>query len=465
MVMPWLYIFIQILWVYVVDPKVQPIDNNSKPRVLILTDISSLTQDKGEPDDGQSMIRLLLYANELDIEGLIATSNLEHDQAVRPDLIKKVVEAYGKVRQQLVLHDRRYPSEADLSKTIFGGQPIAGREIAYQKSIGAGKDTDASQWIIRAVDKKDPRPLWVLIWGGSADLAQALWKVQKTRSPEALKIFVNKIRVHSIGHQDATGPWIVANFPALSYVLQGNSIRGMYRGGDTSLTRSDWVKKNIWNHGPLGDLYVDYNGGDIWSYKTGPVRGIKEGDSPSFLRFIPNGLNNINEPSWGGWGGRFRKGDDGKTWVDAVDKFANYRSDYDEAMATVYRWRSAWQSDFAARITWCATNYQNANHAPTIPGTTIFVRKRAGELVNLDQPGVIDPDGDAISYKWFFYPEASDFTRELPELQTNQFSCSFVAPQVARPYRLHLILEVSDNGTPSLVRYKRFVVTIDPTNH
>ncbi|HTF27792.1 MAG TPA: nucleoside hydrolase-like domain-containing protein, partial [Flavitalea sp.] len=135
MVIPWLHIFLQILWVYVVDPKVQPIYNNSKPRVLILTDISSLTQDKGEPDDGQSLIRLMLYANEFDIEGLIATSNLEHGQTVRTDLIKKVIEAYGKVRQQLVLHDRRYPSEADLSKTIFGGQPIAGREIAYQKSI------------------------------------------------------------------------------------------------------------------------------------------------------------------------------------------------------------------------------------------------------------------------------------------------------------------------------------------
>src|SRR3982750_4617178 len=80
-----------------------------RTRLIVLTDISSLTAGIAEPDDGQSLIRLMLYANEIDIEGLIASSNLIHGQTVRPDLIREVVNAYGKVRPNLILHDPRYP--------------------------------------------------------------------------------------------------------------------------------------------------------------------------------------------------------------------------------------------------------------------------------------------------------------------------------------------------------------------
>ena len=61
------------------------------------------------------------------------------------------------------------------------------------------------------------------------------------------------------------------------------AMRGMYRGGDVSLVSSRWVETHIHGHGSLGDLYPDYDGGDIWSRTLGRVRGIKEGDSPSFL--------------------------------------------------------------------------------------------------------------------------------------------------------------------------------------
>jgi hypothetical protein len=69
--------------------------DDPRPRLLVLTDISSLTAGVAEPDDGQSLIRLMLYANEFNIEGLIATSNLGHGQKTRPDLIRQVVDAYG----------------------------------------------------------------------------------------------------------------------------------------------------------------------------------------------------------------------------------------------------------------------------------------------------------------------------------------------------------------------------------
>ena len=155
------------------------------------------------------------------------------------------------------------------------------------------------------MDRPDPRPVWVVIWGGSADLAQALWKVRATRSPDELARFVAKLRVHAIGDQDSTGPWIREQFPGLSTITQRRAYRGMYRGGDTALASSEWVRKNIHGHGPLGDLYPDYRGGDIWSSTLGQVRGIKEGDTPSFLSLVPNGLGDVERPRLGSWGGRF----------------------------------------------------------------------------------------------------------------------------------------------------------------
>lgn len=169
-----------------------------KPRLLVLTDISSLTTGVREPDDGQSLIRLMLYANEFDIEGLTASSNMGHGQVVRPELIREVVQAYAQVQPNLLLHRPTYPSAAYLLERIKAGQPIAGPKVPVFDSIGAGKDTEASDWIIDMTDKPDTRPLWITIWGGSADLAQALWKVQQTRNATDLVAFVAKLRIHSI---------------------------------------------------------------------------------------------------------------------------------------------------------------------------------------------------------------------------------------------------------------------------
>jgi len=143
-------------------------------RVIVLTDISSLTAGVAEPDDGQSLIRFMLYANEFDAQALVATSNLGHGQKTHPEMIGRVVDAYGAVLPNLRRHDPRYPPVESLRRVIKAGQPVAGLKLPVDRSVGERKDTDASEAIIEAVDRPDPRPVWVLIWGGSADLAQAL---------------------------------------------------------------------------------------------------------------------------------------------------------------------------------------------------------------------------------------------------------------------------------------------------
>jgi len=436
-----------------------------KPRVIILTDISSLSRVEGEPDDGQSLIRLMLYTNEMEVEGLLATSNLGHGQRTRPELIKQVVETYGLVRSNLLLHHRDYPHSDQLLSVIKQGQPIAGPRLNRNESIGEGKDTEASDWIIHVADKNDPRPVWILIWGGSADLAQALWKVKATRGQEAVAKFISKLRVHAVYDQDQTASWIKSSFPDLFYIFRHHGIRGMYRGGDTTLVRSRWVETNIRNHhGALGALYVNYNGGDIWSGRLGRVSGIKEGDSPSFLNLPGNGLNAPEHPEWGSWSGRFKRDStQANLWVEAVDSVDNYKTDPDPRMAALHRWRAAWQADFAARMDWCTSAYDDANHAPRFADVKVReLTVSAGKQIKLTSPKASDPDNDALDYKWYFYAGAGSYHGTLPQLSTKETVAIFTAPTVLSPQSIHIILEVTDNGKPALTAYKRFIVRVRP---
>lgn len=313
-----------------------------KHRLFVLTDITSNEAGVREPDDAQSMVRLMLYANQLDLEGLAACSNLEHGQLCRPELINQIVDAYAEDYPKLHVHDPAYPDPAMLRGLISSGQPIAGRKIPVEASIGHGKDTDASHRLIAAVDHDDPRPLWVAVWGGTADLAQALLHVRHTRSAEALRTFVSRIRVHAVNDQDTTGPWIRENFPDLFYITRKLGIRGWYRGGDMSLVSSEWVQKHIKPCGALGRLYPDYRGGDIWSGTMGPVHGIKEGDTPSWINLVgPDPLS--------GWGGTLTEVSPNR-WDDAPAPCPPDPADPDPRMINIHRYRSTYQADFARRL-------------------------------------------------------------------------------------------------------------------
>ncbi len=433
-------------------------DLPDRPRLVILSDIGSLTAGVAEPDDGQSMIRLMLYANDFDIEGLVATSNLGHGQRVRPDLIRQVVDAYGEARPNLLLHDDRYPQADDLAGVIRAGQPIAGRDVPVERSVGEGRDTEGSNWIIRVVDRDDPRPAWVLIWGGSADLAQALWRVRQDRSPEDLDRFVAKIRVHSIGDQDSTGPWIRDQFPGLYTVTQRRAYRGMYRGGDPELVSSEWVREHIHGHGPLGDLYPDYDGGDIWSRTLGRVRGIKERDTPSFLSLVPNGLGDPERPWLGSWGGRFEG--EGNRLADVADPDLDTSGDPDPRMSSVYRWRPAFQADFRARLDWCVESYQEANHPPIV--RIAGQRERTvspGEIVTLDASASSDPDGDGLNIDWSVYPPPGD-GEAIPIEDLGTGLARLTVPPGVTGRTIPVLLTVTDDGEPALTRYGRVLVRV-----
>ncbi len=324
-----------------------------KPRVIVMTDISTLEVGGGEPDDTQSLVRFLLYTNEFDVEGLIATAAGRKGE-VHPEYIKAIIRAYSEVYPNLVKHDPRYPTPGFLLSRVKAGIPET-------EMIGEGLDSEGSDWIISVVDNPDPRPVWIVIWGGPRELAQALWKVERQRTKSEFADFKSKIRVFAIADQDRTAHWIRARHTDLFYITSKLAFRGMYRGGDESLVTREWVDTHVnKSHGALGSAYPNYDGGDPW----GRVKGVKEGDTPSFLYLIPNGLGNPEHPEWGSWGGRYTG--IGMHYFDAKDIVESDSSIIWDERATVFRWRPAYQADFQARLDWCVFPPEWANHPPVV---------------------------------------------------------------------------------------------------
>ena len=136
-----------------------------------------MTDIEADPDDTQSLIRFLLYSNQFDVEGLVATTSIHQKTRVAPESILKVLDAYGKVQPNLIKHEQGYPTQEELKPKVKKGLPTYGME-----GVGEGKDSDGSDWIIKALEKEDDRPLWISVWGGPNTLAQSLWKIKKTKS-------------------------------------------------------------------------------------------------------------------------------------------------------------------------------------------------------------------------------------------------------------------------------------------
>jgi len=317
-----------------------------RPRLAVLTDIG------GDPDDTQSLVRLMVYANEFEIEALIASASGTRGELgkaiTRPDLIHQVIDAYEKVVPNLERHANDWPAAVELRDRVRSGNPQRGRQ-----HIGDSHDTPGSRLLLERIDAgSEGRPLNISIWGGQSDLAQALWRVRHDRGAKGLATFVKKFRVYDIADQDGIAEWMRAEFPGMRYILnqapKGQDkrravFRGMYLTGDESLTSREWVEANIRSRGPLGALYPI----KTWTAPN-PHGCLKEGDTPSWFFFLPRGGNNPNDPTQPGWGGRFAKSPDG------CFRDPNATNSFDPR-TTVSRWRNEFQADFAQRMRWCAS--------------------------------------------------------------------------------------------------------------
>lgn len=447
-----------------------------KHRIIVLTDIEN------EPDDTESMVRFLTYANQWDVEALVATTSVHQPHRTAAHKIRELIEAYGQVRDNLEKHEPGYPTAAELLSRVREGRPDFG-----MTAVGKAMDSPGSEAIIASVDRDDPRPVWVLVWGGPNCLAQALWKVRATRSPEDVDHFVSKLRVYTISDQDDTGPWIRKTFPALFYIaspgyhaggayhrstwsgISGDHFHGRFAGADFSIVDNPWLEKNIQRKGPLGAKYP-------------AAKFLMEGDTPSFLYLIPNGLGDSEHPDWGSWGGRYEfytprmtkallEPETRPFWTDADDEVFGVDGNWHTSnQATIWRWRQAYQNDFAARMDWTVKPYAEANHPPVAKlAHADRLKAKSGESVTLSAKGSRDPDGNALSYQWIYYGEPGTLVLSSGRTgaplvidNANAETATFIAPKVDKPETMHIVLAVTDHGTPALTRYQRVIITIYP---
>jgi hypothetical protein len=332
----------------------------------------------------------------------------------------------------------------------------------YWQFIGAGQDTAASEMIYRLLTDDDPRPVWFLVWGGPVNLSQALWKLTQTHDADDVKAIKKaKVRVHDIFNQDITVRYLKEFHSDLFYIEDNEVFRGMMRGAedDESLIEGAWSDAHVrLGHGPLGNLYPSRGG-----------RGVKEGDTPTFLYLLPNGLlGDVEQPTWGSWGGRFQPASTGSRWFADTEDRSYGDASVAQREETIYRWRKEFQNDFAARMDWCVKAAGEANHNPVAAfdgdasRDAVLLAATSGSTVALSAAGSSDPDGDELSYEWLSYPEPGTFGGSVAIANANQANASFTAPAVTEPKTVHIVLRVRDEGTPALFSYKRIVVTVSP---
>lgn len=243
-------------------------------RVLVSTDIGGT-----DPDDFQSMVHLLVYADGFDLEGLVSSPF----GPGRKEHILQVIDRYERDYANLKTYSDRYPTAAALRALTKQGET----EVAPE--AGVRKSTEGSEWIVRCARRADPRPLHVLVWGGIEDLAQALHD-----SPDILP----KLRVHFIGGPNKKWSpdayhYVATRHPQLWIIESNATYRGWFTGGNQA---GEWgnvafVAAHVAGRGELGEFFTTKLGGVI-----------KMGDTPTvgwLLRGTPS------DPTQPGWGGRY----------------------------------------------------------------------------------------------------------------------------------------------------------------
>lgn len=413
----------------------------AKLRTIVTTD--------GETDDRCSMIRFLLYANEWDIRGLIHSSSKHHWKGDETHPAKKWNEVtwldrqlaqYAEVYPNLKLHDAGYPAPDYLKQQVFVGN------IAYEGDME--KPTPGSQRIAEVLLDSDPSPVWLQVWGGANTIARALKSIEE-QHPMRMAEVTRKARLFIIASQDTTTEdYILKKWPGIyivrssgAYLALGYRWEQIMTPAEQKYFDKDWMRENI----------LDDRGSLCAAYEVRKDGGFRsEGDSPAFLHLIDVGLRSLEQPNYGGWGGRFEWA--GNQWRSAPDDGSMSR--------TIMRWSPAFQNDWATRADWCVKSYQQANHPPRVKlAHAANLTARHGEVIKLSAQGSLDPDKNQLTYKWWHYPEPGTYRGKIVIQKPDEPEATLSVPNDARiSETVHLVCEVTDSGVPPLTRYQRVVI-------
>ncbi len=539
----------------------------AKPRVVI-------TQDP-ELDDVNTVIRALLYTTDWKLEGLIYASATIHWKGdgkgttqynagkgqqtsnrwpIGSDKwIDALVDDYTQVYANLKVHNAAYPTPAEVrSKVKWGNVEFPG---------DYSKDTDGSNLIKSLLLDNVPGPVFVTAGGGQSSIARALKSIydQYSKTPQWATVqekVSKKLVIIPWGDQDGVNArYIRPNWPGvqtwtLAMISYGYGAARSHTPENQVYFSADWTRENISSRGVLGAAYRVWGDGKVMAqgdvedyfgftgltaeqltgmgFRVWTPPGVKgsfisEGDTPTFMNLLDNGLRGYEaDGSWGGWGGRRNpagggRGGGGRGGAAApaspddpgiaprlapAGSLANFplpaAAPADAAPAAGggaaaaggagrgagagggrggagaaggpltktqivnAKFIAAAQNDFAARMKWSVTpKFADANHEPkvTIKGA-LAVSAKPGDTVRLEG-AVSDPDKNEVAVNWWQYNDAGTYPGDITLATPAATSTSFAVPADAQAGQtIHVILEATDKGVPALTRYQRVVVTV-----
>ena len=476
---------------------------NDKPRLIILADMGN------EPDEEQQMMHMLMYSNEFDLEGLIAVtgkflnpnSPKPEKQRLYPEKFDHLIEGYEKVLPNLKKHAEGWPEPDYLRSIVRVGQKGYGSD-----AIGEGLSSPGSQLIIEALKKDDARNIYLVVNAGSNSLAQALFDLQKEVGKENMRPYVTKLRVYENGAQDDAGAYICHYYPDIfwirsnyqTYCYGGPAVDGGYDNkgnhkdlgphvwGDyaySGLGQHHWLLEHvIAGHGYFGTYYP------LRLFPRGGIAFMEGGGTIPWLGLVTPGLWDMNNPHWGGWGGRYTRVKVENEWskhesvnkdekryvpfkmyIDTADVWYNADEDstYNSIFTPIFRWRKAFLYDFAARMDWCKHPYEKCNHNPIaavngdISNSIIQMDAKAGKPLSLDASASTDADGDEIKYNWWIYKEAGTYNGDIQIENSNSAKIELNIPKSAKGKEIHLILDVNDQSNIfEMHDYRRVVLSV-----
>jgi hypothetical protein len=329
--------------------KVNAASEKAKIDVLIDTDLG------GDPDDIQSLFRLLHYSDILNIRGIVSTpcSQIEShpwDTIPQDRLIKEWIQRIDLDH----LRNKGYTelmSESAVLEVVRRGSP-------KPEPPSIEGTTEGSDFTIALAKEYSPEnPLWVLVWGSMTTLAQAIHDDPSIAPNIRIYSIASSNTQHDSLSRNFVYDFMVNEFPALWWIENGilpkwkyETFRGVYQGGDQTggWGNKSFVAENIRGKGTTRNGMFAEKSGDAFPLAASPKGTLKEGDSPSFLYLLSpaiGGVGDINDPTQESWGGQFRKAN--------ADVFPNYYVDLDapseECQATINKWRVDFMQDWKQR--------------------------------------------------------------------------------------------------------------------